>query len=266
MKISNKFASFRIILILLFLGLLLVPLERFGIFAPVKGPIQKITVPLQLGAYKFSNRLKEGFSTVADVKNLRSKNSNLSEENALLKAENEELRGLKEENEALRAQIGVTAFKKESLIPASTLGFSPLATKRLLLIDKGRVHGVRSGMIVVVKNILIGRVFEASERVSSVELISDPDSSIAAVTNKKVRGVVKGQFGAEIELSEVVQGENLEKRDLVLTVGEGVIPAGLVMGEIESVIKVEKELFQKAKIAPLLDVDKLATVFVVGEP
>ena len=180
-----------------------------------------------------------------------------------MKAENQSLQELAEENQALREQIGVSIEGMENLLVAKTIGFSPLVSKKLLIIDKGKIEGVEKGMIVVVKNIFIGRIYEVSPHSSSVQLVADPDTKIAAITDKKVRGIVSGQFGAEIELKDVVQGESLKTLDLVITIGDDEIPRGLVIGEIKEVKKVEKELFQRATIKPLIEPESLSTVFIL---
>ena len=265
MDFIKKNSQYNILLYLIAIGLVFALLEGFGLVSPIRSFIQKISIPIQISLDQTKNNTRNIFSTLSDAIELRDKNAHLGEKNALLRAENERLKSLESENKILREQLGVSKLKKEVLFVAKKIGFSPLATKKLLLIDKGETSGIKEGMIVVVKNILIGRIFEVSPHVSSVQLISDPDTKIPAITQGKVRGIIQGQFGAEIELRNVVQGEKLSVGELVLTSGESGYPAGLVIGEIKEVKKVEKELFQKATITTLISEDNLTTVFVVGE-
>jgi rod shape-determining protein MreC len=245
--------------------LVLAVFESFGALKPVKSGIQQVTIPIQAAFFQARRNVNNVITTVGEIGGLRSENIQLAEENAVLTAENQRLVELATENKALREQLGITSQKTQNLIAAKTIGFSPLVSKKMLLVDKGEVNGVKKGFLVVIKNILIGQIYEVTPMSSSVQLISDPDSRIPSVTSKKVRGVTVGQFGAEIELTEVVQGESLNVGDLVLTTGEGGYAEGLVLGKINEVKKVEKELFQKATIAPLVSLDDLSTVFIVSE-
>ncbi len=264
-RLVLKRSQYRILLIIIVIGIILTIFESTGLFDPIKKGVQQVTVPIQITLFQIRQNIKNTSATISGIGDIRSQNALLSEENALLKAENERFSKLEEENKTLRRQLGAVPSKKQNLIIAKTIGFSPLASRRLLLIDKGEIDGVGKGMVVVVKNILIGQVHEVAPRSSSVQLVADPDTKIPAITNKKVRGVVEGQFGAEINLTNVVQGDTLNVGDLVLTTGEGNFPAALVIGEIKEVKKVEKELFQKAIVSPLLRPEELTTVFVLAE-
>ena len=262
-QFNVKNPLYKILYVLIIAGLFVGAIESFGFLDPLKKPIQFVTVPIQLSLYSAKLNVGNTFKTFGEIGSLRDSNLALEEENAILVAKNAKLELLKEENEAIRRQIGSTSTKKQELIVAKVIGESPIVSKKLLLIDKGEVHGVREGMVVVDENVLIGEIFSVSPRTSSVQLVSDPENKIPVITNRKVRGLVVGQFSAEVELTNVVQGDTLNVGDLILTTGEGGYPSGLVIGEIKEVKKVEKELFQKAVIEPLVNPSSLSTVFLV---
>ena len=262
-RFDLKGSLYKIFISLIAVGFLFVALERVGAMDPIKGPVQQVTIPIQIGLFQIRNNVGNFFQTLSEIGDLRNKNLQLEEENALLKAENQKLGELSDENKALREQIGASIKSKQSLLVAKTIGFSPIVSKKLLIIDKGKLEGVEKGMVVVVKNIFIGVIYEVSPHSSSIQLVSDPDTKIPAITVKNVRGIVSGQFGAEIELREVIQGKRLNSGDLVLTVGGSDIPRGLVIGEIKEVKSVEKELFQRATIKPIIEQDKLSTIFIL---
>jgi len=132
------------------------------------------------------------------------------------------------------------------------------------VIDKGEEEGVAQGDLVIVKNIFIGKIAKGSPKKSLVVLPLDPDSKIPAKTNR-AKGILTGEFQAQLLLKEVLHEETLQEGDLVLTTGEGDLEANLVLGEVEDVFKNEKELFQEAKVKPLLDLSKLETVFILKE-
>ena len=258
-------SRYRILLILIIIGLVFTFSEALGLLEPVRNFAQKVAVPLQLVVYQSKQNVENVLATVTEIGSMRDKNSSLSFENTILIAENTKLQELAQENKVLREQLGATSSKNQNLIVAKTIGVSPLASKRLLILDKGEINGVRENMIVVVKNILIGKIFEVFPRSSSVQLISDPDTKISVVTGRKIKGILEGQFGAEALLTNVVQSDTLKVGDLVSTTGEGDFPSGLVIGQIKEVKKVEKELFQKAVVAPFLLPESLSTVFLLDD-
>ena len=258
-------SQYKILLIIVGVGLVLAVVESFDALKPVKSGIQQVTIPVQAAFFQARRSVNNIVVTVGEIGRLRSWNIQLTEENALLTADNQRLAEFATENEALREQLGISSQKPRNLIAAKTIGFSPLASKKMLLLDKGEVNGVKKGFLVVLKNILIGQIYEVTPMSSSVQLISDPDSRIPSITSKKVRGVTVGQFGAEIELTEVVQGKSLNVGDLIGTTGEGGYTEGFVLGKISEVKKIEKELFQKATIDPLVSLEELSTVFIIGD-
>jgi rod shape-determining protein MreC len=90
----------------------------------------------------------------------------------------------------------------------------------------------------------------------------------AKTLNTQAQGVVKGQGGGGVVLDNVVLSESLKKDDLVLTNGDintqnSGFPPDLTVGKIISVSKNPSDLFQKADIQPLIDLESLEKVFVV---
>ena len=262
-RLKERNSQYKILSALIIVGLIVGAIEVFGFLDPIKKPIQVVTVPIQLSLYNARQGVENIFKTFGEIGSLRTNNLSLEEENAILIAENAKLELIKEENEAIRRQLGSTSIRKQELIIAKVIGGSPIFSKNLLLIDKGEVHGVSVGMVVVDKNIFIGEIYSVSPRTSSVQLISDPENKIPVITSGKVRGLVTGKFGVEVELINVVQGDKLNVGDLILTTGEGGYPSGLVIGKIKEVKKIEKELFQKAVVELLIDPTSLTTVFLV---
>jgi len=260
-----KQPGYRSLIIIFLLGAIISFGEARGLFNPLKGLVEDFTIPVQISLYSASRNVKNTLSTVKDIGNLRDENAKLSEEAALLTAESVQISLLKEQNSALRKQIRALPTEKENLVVADVIGLSPFVSNKLLLIDKGEKSGLRKGMVVVLQNILLGRIYQTTPRTANVQLVSDPQTKISAVTSRKVHGIVQGQFGAEILLTNVVQGDTLKVGDLVMTTGEDNLPSSLVIGKVSQVKSVQKELFQKAVVTPLILYENLTSVFVLTE-
>lgn len=262
---SKKFnlSEFRYYPVLFVLGLVLFFLSKVGILNPFVSFAQNLTVPLQIGFHQVSQGVGNIVGTTLEIGGLRDKNSQIQLENSLLKAENAKLKKLEEENKSLREQIA-SPFKDIKIkLAASVIGNGGFGTKKVLLIDKGRNEGVKENDLVVLKNILIGRVVNLSPKMASVQLLSDPDSRIPVVTSSGAEGILEGKFGSEMNITNVLQSEKLLESEIVFTSGKDNYPRNLVVGEIGKINKIDKEFFQSAVIDQLVDPGKLNLVYLL---
>jgi cell shape-determining protein MreC len=78
----------------------------------------------------------------------------------------------------------------------------------------------------------------------------------------QARGLLVSQ-GGQLLLDKVLQTEDIMKGDLVVSSGEQDFPADLVIGQISDVFGKSAELYQKARVQPLLDYRNLTVVFIV---
>ncbi len=255
--------EFRIYPILLFAGVILFVLIVIGLLNPFLSLTQGLTLPLQVSFHNLSQGVGNLVSTAGQIGSLRGKNSALQVENSELQAENASLKKLETENKSLREQLGTPLKELKVKQTARVIGLGGLGTKNVLLIDQGQNQGVKKGDLVVVKNILLGEIVAVSPKVSSVQLLDDPDTKIPAKTQGGAEGIAEGRFGAGIVLTNVLQSAKLKPNELVMTSGKDNFPANLVLGQINKVNKVEKEFFQSATIEGLVETKDLPVVYIV---
>jgi len=255
---SRSISSIGYFLIFSLFSLFLFFLDTQKILVPLHNAFDTVLNPPKEIVYTSKRRLKDAFSFLTFWRNGTVKLRFLEQKVAELTVDSERLSALEKENTALKNQIGVTSPNTYTLIPAYTIGFD-----RYLFINRGEVDGVKKGMAVLSRDILVGVVSEASPKTSKVLLSTDPDSKIPVKTVKTgAKGILLGQFGSSIVMDKVVQSEELTSGDTVVTSGEGNLPRGFVVGTIEKVNKQEKELFQKAEVKPLIDFGRIEYVFV----
>lgn len=256
--------DFRYYPVFLVLGLGLFFLIKLGALNPFISVAQNLTLPIQVGFYQSAKGISNIVATSIEIGGLRSKNSEITLENALLKAENAKLKKLEDENKSLRDQLGTPSKKLKIKQTASVIGNGGFGTKKVLLIDKGSQDNVKENDLVVVKDILIGKIINVSPKISSVQLLSDSDSSVPVVTAGGAEGILEGKFGSEISITNVLQSENLKEKEIVFTSGKDGLPRDLVVGEIGKVNKIEKEFFQNATVNQLVDPESLILVYLVS--
>lgn len=261
-KKIEKLNDARQFIVLITIGLLFFFFVRTSFFQSVWGTFQTVSVPIQASFNQTTKNVGSFFQTIFEIGNLRKNNSDLSIDNAKLIAENQKLRVLQKENESLRNQIGSPANGLKTIAAAHPIGNGAVGVKSVLLIDQGTDNKVQNGDLVTVGNILVGQIVNVSSKISSVQLLSDPDTKIPAITAGGAEGIIQGQFGSGIKLTDVVQEKVLNVDELVLTSGRNSWPKGMVLGKITKVNKVEKDFFQTADIVSTVDINSLSLVYV----
>lgn len=191
-----------------------------------------------------------------------------------------------EENEHFKRLLGAPLSPKWKFIEAKVVG---VAEKMRL--NRGEKDGVKEDMLVIYENILVGRVALTGEHDSLVRLPDDPDSKIPVVIRQpaspaggpassvspdraepvggpnsigvQARGLLVGQFGGKLILDRVLQNEDIQKGDLVVTSGEEDWLADLLIGQIQQVLPRTAEVYQRAIVSSLIDYRSLRMVFLV---
>ncbi len=247
----------------LFLSFLFYILSLTSMGQSLTGFLELGTIPLQksvFSAYAANN------SHPSDLQKLKEQNAELESQLAKYKEQDKEM-------QALRDQFATTTPSSSSLLPVHIIGlkaFIPgVSLPEQIVIDKGRQDGITNNAAVIYKNNVVGKVAIANQHVSLVDLSFKKGFSVTATTSQtNSLGISKGQGQGSILLDNVVLSDSLMKGDLVVTKGstdsdESGIPPGLVIGKILSVDKKASNLFQTARIQPLIDVTHLTTLFIV---
>ncbi len=248
------------------IGLLLVSILLFGIdrttslFSPVRGVVQIITIPIQYGLYSAEQTVVDTFSFLTFWKSGEMRIKNLEQRNLELMSYKTEAEALERENAQLRQQLGVTSKQAVKTLPAQVLGVG-----QRMEIGVGSNDGVKVGMTVVYLGNLVGRIVAVTPRESFVMLVTDADSNIPA-KDGAVRGIVVGQFGTGVVLTQIAQTDQVNMDDVVLTSGEGqTYMQNLIIGSVTKVQGASTDLFRQAILEPQIDYQRLTTVFVVLE-
>jgi rod shape-determining protein MreC len=146
------------------------------------------------------------------------------------------------------------------------VGTEPNPYLRYVTINVGTLQGVEIGMPAVSGGaVLVGRIAQVGPRTAKVELLTDPDSSVAALLQtSRVTGLVVGQPDGTLRMEYIPQEENIDVGDIVLTSGlGGVMPKGLVIGQVTEVQKLDYALFQTAIVRPAIDFSRLELLLVI---
>ena len=241
---------------------------------PVRGvstAATQLLVPVQrvlANAGITSNRFVQA---ITEIERLQADNTALHTEIDRLTLENVRLR-----EEAFAAEQAAKLDAVRGTLPYETIqadvvARDPSNVLSTLVLGIGADAGVQVGHIVVSDQGLVGRISEVGPNYSKVVPITDPSSRISVlVEGSRATGILQGQFGDALVMDWILQTEHVSVGDVVVTAGLGLAdqlhslyPKGLVVGRIVQLQNAQAAAYQRAIIAPAVDLRQLETVLVV---
>ncbi|MBF0913196.1 MAG: rod shape-determining protein MreC, partial [Atopobium sp.] len=146
------------------------------------------------------------------------------------------------------------------VISGSTDSFNNTIT-----IDKGTSSGLAVGMPVVDSGGVIGQIIECGPTTSTVRLITDEKSGVAAmVQSSRAQGMLMGSASRQITLNLINTNQKVAVGDTVVTSGlGGVFPKGLPLGKVTSVEAAPGSLYYTIVIEPFGNVSTNEEVMVI---
>ncbi|MFH1347135.1 MAG: rod shape-determining protein MreC [Candidatus Margulisiibacteriota bacterium] len=233
----------------------------------VRSILQTVVYPFQYAGSSIWKGITGVPGSIANLRNLSKENAentkNINELNAKLLV----LEELKLENQRLKASLG---FKQRNpyyfkLLPAQVVGKAPTPWFSILEINQGKSAGVKKGKPVVVDKGLVGQVVEISLFSSKVILLTDPESSVAAINSRsRDMGILSGSPSARLFMKYVAAGGDIRVGDEIVTSQiSTVFPPGVPIGTVTKTKKGEHDLFYQIEVKPAVDFSKIEEVFVV---
>ncbi len=247
-----------------------ITLKKEYIFKKFEVPIINTLSPAQKILSKVGFRIIENLDAIPQIFYLKEENETLKKQVAELLQYKQNIIEFQRENADLRNLLG---FKERSfqyeLEAAEVIARDPSNWFNVILIDKGEKHGVKKDMAVITDKGLVGYTISTVSNTSKVVLITDERSSVSAMLQRtRDNGMVKGTIdpapSGYLKMEFLPQDANLVKGDIVISSGlGGLIPKGVVIGEVAEAKKEPHELMQHAIIKPAVDFLKLERVFVI---
>lgn len=231
-----------------------------GMQKPLGEAVRWATLPMTRFLSGVASFLGSGSSSSGDAERITELELRLSS----LTVDYVRLKALEEENRSLRAQAKFLATSGYDSVGARVISRDVRQERALLLIDRGQGDNVEIGQAVVTdEGAYIGKVVALSERVSTVELLTDPHSRVAAAFGQDLRqlGVVEGRGSGAAVLTYIPPNDPIKRDDIVVTAGtEEKIPGNIPLGIINVVEGKPTDPFLTAALEPLVALDR--TVFV----
>ena len=234
----------------------------------------QVLVPVQRALSETGVTTNRFFQAIGDLDRIRAENVGLRAANDRLTLENARLA-----EAAIAAQQGAKLEATQralsySTVTAPVIARDPSGVLKTLVIGAGTDQGVRVDQIVLSEQGVVGRVSEAGTNYAKVLLITDSASSVSAlVQTSRASGIVRGQYGDTLVMEWILQSDPVKSGDIIVTAGLGLgnelrslYPKGLVIGTVVDVTKAEVAAYQRAVVAPAVDLRKLENVLVITGP
>lgn len=268
--------------ILLLVALVLLVLSESGTLSPLESLLSYIVAPVERAVssiVRFGDSLTGG---TRDVAELQRRVAELESANEALVQDNFRLREYQAENAELRRQLD---FRRDNPTYGSfgadvvaqgcltfpcgdVVGQDTNPYLRFIIVNIGAQDGVAVGMPVLTGGAaMIGRIARTSPNLSYVQLINDPASRVSAMLQQsRVTGIVEGSEEGALVMTDILPDEEVAEGETIMTssIG-GMLPRGLILGQVETVSYQESELFQQAVVRPAVDFRRLETVLVITE-
>ncbi|MFZ2390510.1 MAG: rod shape-determining protein MreC [Minisyncoccales bacterium] len=197
-------------------------------------------------------------------KNQEELNKKLIEENQKLLSDLADLQNIKEENEFLRNSLDLGLEKDFDLMLGRVISKDLLSDS--LLVNIGSNDGVKKGFPVIVSGkVLLGKVVDVYPSYSRIMLITQKNNLIdVEIPDSEIFALSKGEGNLNLALDMVAREKELKEGSLVVTSAMGGnYPAGLLMGKVKNIKKIDNETYQMADIEKVFDLSVINNVFII---
>ncbi len=197
-------------------------------------------------------------------------------ENEQLRAENDELKKLqadlevlKEENAWLRDFLEVknhnTTFE---FTDAIVVGKNSSSAHSTLTLNKGSLHGIEEGMVVITGQGVVGRVTEVGLNTSEVLCVTDISSSIGALVERSAMiGIIEGYYENECRFlytTGFADISDISVGDVIISSGSGSIyPYGLRIGTVTDITIDDASRSVIATVKSSVDFESISRVMII---
>lgn len=205
------------------------------------------------------------FRNISEYFSLRSTNRMLTEEIAQLQSRMPEAFYKADTNTFF---LGDTMFKTEyRYIAARVISNSTNKRNNFIMINKGRMHGIRTQMGVIIGNRLVGQVVGVSAHFSWVMSLLNKDSRISAKFKKNNQLVNVEWNGGNYRygaVKEIPKHFAILPGDTVITSGNSeIFPEGILVGTIHDFSISPDDNFNTARVLFSTDFNSLGYVEVI---
>jgi rod shape-determining protein MreC len=169
------------------------------------------------------------------------------------------------ENERLKQIVKLKAERRDYVATAKVFARDPTNWFQMFWINKGSDEGLLQDMVVTGPSGPVGRIHRVLDNASSVMLITDVNSAVAArLQTSRVEGILEGRGKNRCFLKYVSKDIDVKVGERVITSGlDGIFPTGFLIGTVSRVEKEGEEVFQLVEVEPSQDMNTVEEVVIL---
>ena len=227
---------------------------RYGYLDSVRGGFALLVSPLQYVVDYPVRVIGWIQSLVSAKKALIDENIKLRYQQTMLEAELQKLLVIKEENSQLRELLLTSTKARMRAMAAQILAVDTTSARQLVVLNKGKRHGVYTGQPVLDAKGVMGQIIDVGYMTSTVLLISDSKSAVPVRNNRTgERAILAGTNSmSQLSLINLPRTSSINKGDLLVTSGLGrLYPEGYPVGRVEEIKSIPGEDFIKVDVSPI---------------
>jgi rod shape-determining protein MreC len=212
---------------------------------------------------------KESVSSLWDnyltIVNTSKENNVLKKQISRLESDLTSMEEMRKENFRLKRLLQYSDELSHQKVMAQVVGWDSANEFKVIRLNKGTRHGIRTMSPVITDHGLVGYVYRATENYSDVLTILDQNNRVDIVVERtRTHGIVEGVFNFKCALKYIMRNESVEVGDKLITAGVGgIYPKGIKVGMITDISKENFGMTLSIEVAPSVDFDKLEEVLVL---
>lgn len=235
-----------------------------GWFKPLYVGVNFVLQPVAYWGRETVEGIRNVSETVSQISSLRAENAKMKAEVTQLQARLGVCAEVENENQILRSQLGIPLTENWKLVKARVLGVDVYGIAEYVIIDRGTDDGIKTGLPVILGDVLVGEVRETYNSISKIRLISNIGSNIYSIDqNTNAKGLVRGSLQGVV-MEDILENEIINIGDTIIS-WEDEIPGNLVIGTVVRIEDVPTSSTKKAYIEPGYSLEDIQYVFIVME-
>lgn len=271
MKEFLKSIAFRVlVLVAAFLvGMMVYAASVGGVSTLPETLVGLVVTPLQSAAAAIGDGFDRFIGLFTDSGTLRRENAALQTEVNTLREQQVELDELRRQNALYRDYLELKEQHPDyRFADARVIALDPAGSYGNFTINRGTLAGVKAGNPVITPDGMVGVVYEAAATSAKVRTVLDPQAPVSVYVSRTRDNGITGNTAA-LAAEGLLRVERLDRTagaavgDMVVTYGGSNYPAGLLVGELESVYAESDGLSLSATVRPFADIARVSDVFVI---
>jgi len=197
--------------------------------------------------------------------------NNVAEQMGILVAENARLKAECQDYQEISRQLG-TSTKEGFKTIGARVAARPIDTFHAqLLLNRGVQDGLILGAPVVIQDaVVVGFISQLFEKTAVLQLLTSPHLTFPAeviAMESRSKGLVQGKSYTSIEMISIPRDVELKiGQEVVTAAQEGLVPYGLVVGQISEMKDEQYEPYQRARLEISYDPSDLWAVTILLAP